>query len=81
MDIKNALKLLINRQDLTSQQMTAVMQQIMTGKATPSQIGGFLVALQMKGETITEITAAAKVMRSLATPVDMGSDNLVDTCA
>ena len=80
MDIKNALKLLINRQDLTSQQMTAVMQQIMTGIATPSQIGGFLVALQMKGETITEITAAAQVMRSLATPVDMGSDNLVDTC-
>ena len=80
MDIKNALKHLVNRQDLTSQQMIAVMQQIMTGKATPSQIGGFLVALQMKGETITEITAAAKVMRSLATPVDMGSDNLVDTC-
>ena len=80
MDIKNALKLLINRQDLTSQQMTAVMQQIMNGKATPSQIGGFLVALQMKGETIAEITAAAQVMRSLATPVDMGSDNLVDTC-
>lgn len=80
MDIKNALKLIVNRQDLTSQQMTAVMQQIMTGKATPSQIGGFLVALQMKGETIAEITAAAQVMRSLATPVDMGSDNLVDTC-
>ena len=80
MDIKNALKLLVNRQDLTSQQMTAVMQQIMTGKATPSQIGGFLVALQMKGETITEITAAAEVMRSLATPVDMGTGNLVDTC-
>ena len=80
MDIQNALKFLVNRQDLTSQQMTAVMQQIMTGKATPSQIGGFLVALQMKGETITEITAAAQVMRSLATPVDMGSDNLVDTC-
>ena len=80
MDIKNALKLLVNRQDLTSQQMTAVMQQIMTGKATPSQIGGFLVALQMKGETITEITAAAEVMRSLATPVDMGTENLVDTC-
>jgi len=80
MDIQNALKFLVNRQDLTSQQMTAVMQQIMTGKATPSQIGGFLVALQMKGETITEITAAAEVMRSLATPVDMGTGNLVDTC-
>ena len=80
MDIKNVLKLLVNRQDLTSQQMTAVMQQIMTGKATPSQIGGFLIALEMKGETITEITAAAQVMRSLATPVDMGSDDLVDTC-
>jgi anthranilate phosphoribosyltransferase len=80
MDIQQALKRVIDLQDLTSEQMTAVMQQIMTGKATPSQIGGFLVALQMKGETVTEIAAAASVMRSLATPVDIDGDHIVDTC-
>jgi anthranilate phosphoribosyltransferase len=80
MDIQQALKLVINQQDLTSDQMTTVMQQIMTGEATPSQIGGFLVALQMKGETVTEIAAAASVMRSLATPVDIDGDHIVDTC-
>ena len=80
MDIQQALKRVIARQDLTSEQMTAVMQQIMTGEATPSQIGGFLVALQMKGETVTEIAAAASVMRSLATPVDIDGDHIVDTC-
>jgi anthranilate phosphoribosyltransferase len=48
------------------------MRLIMTGEATPAQIGGFLVGLRMKGETVTEITAAARVMRSLAAPVDIG---------
>ena len=80
MDIQQALNRVIDRQDLTSEQMTAVMQQIMTGEATPSQIGGFLVALQMKGETVTEIAAAASVMRSLAIPVDIDGDHIVDTC-
>jgi anthranilate phosphoribosyltransferase len=52
----------------------------MTGGATPAQIGGFLVALRMKGETLDEITGAAMVMRELATPVDINVDYLVDTC-
>jgi anthranilate phosphoribosyltransferase len=80
MDIQQALKVLIEKQDLTEQQMTTVMQQIMTGEATPAQIAGFLVALQMKGETVTEIAAAASVMRSLATPVNISAQTLVDTC-
>jgi anthranilate phosphoribosyltransferase len=80
MDIQQALKVLVDKQDLTQQQMTLVMQHIMTGEATPAQIAGFLVALQMKGETVTEITAAADVMRSLATPVDITASSLVDTC-
>lgn len=80
MNIQGALKQLIQRQDLDQQQMTAVMQQIMTGQATQAQIGGFLVALQMKGETIDEITAAASVMRELATPVDLTTSPIVDTC-
>jgi len=57
------------------------MNSIMTGQTTDAQIGAFLVGLSMKGETIEEITASAKVMRSLATPVEIKSDKyLVDTC-
>lgn len=80
MDLQAAIKLVTQRQDLTHEQMTMVMQQIMTGQATPAQIGGFLIGLQMKGETVTEIAAAATVMRNLATPVDINDDHLVDTC-
>jgi len=58
-----------------------VMNDIMTGNATDAQIGGFLVGLSMKGETIDEIVAAAKVMRSLATGVKISKPkHLVDTC-
>ena len=79
MDIKQAIAKVIERQDLTHPEMTAVMQLIMTGGATPAQIAGFLVALRMKGETVTEITAAAAVMRALATPVDLHDfDDAVD---
>ena len=80
MDIQQAIKAVIARQDLSRDDMTAVMQQIMTGEATPSQIGGFLVGLRMKGETVDEITAAASVMRELATHVETAADHLVDTC-
>lgn len=80
MDIQAALKLVSQRQDLSAEQMRDVMNQIMTGNATPAQIGGFLIGLSMKGETVTEIAAAAEVMRSLATPVDIQGDHLVDTC-
>ena len=80
MDMQQAIKAVIERRDLTREEMTAVMQLIMTGEATPSQIGGFLVGLRMKGETVDEITAAATVMRELATKVETASDHLVDTC-
>jgi len=52
----------------------------MTGEATDAQIGGFLVGLRMKGETVDEIVAAATVMRELAVPVEVETGNLVDTC-
>lgn len=80
MDIQQAIKTVIDLQDLSREQMTEVMQQIMTGEATPSQIGGFLVGLRMKGETVDEISAAATVMRELATPVETHAEYLVDTC-
>lgn len=80
MDIKQALTKLVARIDLTTEEMISVMRIVMTGGATPAQIGGFLVALRMKGETLDEITGAAMVMRELATPVDINVDFLVDTC-
>ncbi|MFW5425639.1 MAG: anthranilate phosphoribosyltransferase [Methylophagaceae bacterium] len=80
MNLPNAIKAVIAKQDLSTDDMTAVMQQIMTGEATPAQIGGFLVGLQMKGETVTEIAAAASVMRSLASPVNISGSHIVDTC-
>ena len=60
--------------------MTAVMRTIMTGQATPAQIGGFLIGLRMKGETVDEIAAAARVMRELATRVELTGNHMVDTC-
>jgi anthranilate phosphoribosyltransferase len=80
MDIQTAIKAVIARQDLSGDEMISVMQQIMTGECTASQIGGFLVGLRMKGETVDEISAAASVMRELSTRVHVGGDHLVDTC-
>ena len=80
MQITQALKQLMAGQDLAADDMQAVMQQIMTGACTDAQIGGFLVALAMKGETVEEITAAAKVMRGLSSAVTLDARNLVDTC-
>lgn len=81
MNIQEAIKAVIAKQDLTESEMHEVMTDIMTGKTEDAQIGGFLVGLSMKGETVAEITAAAKVMRSLATSVKISSSkHLVDTC-
>ena len=81
MNINQAIKAVISRQNLVESDMHDVMNSIMTGQTTDAQIGAFLVGLSMKGETIEEITASAKVMRSLATAVELKStDFLVDTC-
>jgi len=81
MNIQQAIKSVIAKQDLSEGQMHDVMNSIMTGQTTDAQIGAFLIGLSMKGETIEEITASAKVMRALATPVEINSsDYLVDTC-
>jgi len=79
-DIQKAIAAVVNRQDLTGDEMRIVMHDIMTGMATPAQIGGFLIGLRMKGETVAEITAAAQVMRELSIKVDISLDNVVDTC-
>jgi len=68
----------VNNQNLAAAEMRAVMRQIMTGQATEAQIGAFLVALRMKGESIDEIAGAVEVMRELATGVEVSGDYLVD---
>ena len=78
MNIQTAIQKVIEKENLSADEMIDVMQLIMTGQATPAQIGGFLIGLRMKGETVDEITSAASVMRSLATPVAIDADNLVD---
>ena len=80
MDIKQAINHVLGRHDLSDDEMIEVMRCIMTGGATPAQIGGFLVGLRMKGETVGEIASAASVMRELAARVDVDAEYLVDTC-
>ena len=78
MRIKEALARVIAGRDLGAGDMRAVMRQVMSGDATAAQIGGFLVALRVKGETIDEISAAAEVMRELATRVTVDAPGLTD---
>ncbi|MBT5031331.1 MAG: anthranilate phosphoribosyltransferase [Proteobacteria bacterium] len=78
MNIQGAIAKVLQHEDLSAAEMQAVMTQIMTGEATPAQIGGFLVGLRMKGETVEEITAAAEVMSSLASHVELDVTNLID---
>lgn len=78
MKLQQALDKVIQHQSLSREEMTAAMRLIMTGEATPAQIGGFLVGLRMKSESVDEITAAAEVMRELATPVAADKTHLVD---
>jgi anthranilate phosphoribosyltransferase len=80
MDIKDAIGTIVSRIDLKPEEMQAVMRQIMTGGATPTQIGGFLTGMRAKGETVEELSAAAVVMRELAMRVKVSPKNLVDTC-
>lgn len=78
MNIHEALGLIAERIDLSTQEMTDVMRQIMSGGADNAQIGAFLMGMRLKGETIDEITGAVMVMRELATGVDVSGDHLVD---
>jgi anthranilate phosphoribosyltransferase len=77
-DITQALDRVVNSQNLAAAEMRDVMRQIMTGQATAAQVGAFLVALRMKGESIDEIAGAVEVMRELATGVEVSGDYLVD---
>ncbi len=80
--LKPYIALAVNRQNLSAEQAEAAMHIIMTGQATPAQIGAYLIALRMKGETIEEITGSARAMRGVAVSisVDHGGKAVYDTC-
>lgn len=80
MNIREAIEKLVNRVDLSEEDTIDVMNQIMTGEATPLQVASFLTALRMKGETVEEITGAARVMRAKAHRVNVGNRTVLDTC-
>ncbi len=83
MPLKAAIAEVINGRDLSMAQAEAAMDVIMRGEATPAQIGGYLTALRMKGETVEEIAGSARSMRAHVVGVDAGVDRgemLVDTC-
>lgn len=79
MQMREAIDAVMHGHHLSYAETHAVMRYIMTGEATDAQIGGFLIGLSMKGETVDEVAAAAQVMRELMTPVELASlDNVVD---
>jgi len=78
--IQEAIRALTAGQDLTREQAADAMRSLMSGEATPAQVGGFLVALRMKGETPDEITGLAETMRAMATRIPTSRRPLVDTC-
>ena len=82
--IKESVAKVVAKEDLTQSEMEGTMNEIMSGEATPAQIGAFITALRMKGETVEEITGAARVMRAKATKIDItghvGNETILDTC-
>ncbi len=80
MKIQEALHRVVDGADLAEAEMISVMEQIMEGKVGDSHMGAFLTALRMKGESVSEIVGAARVMRKKAESLNVASGNIVDTC-
>lgn len=78
--IKEAIDKAVRKIDLPETEMMAAMEEIMGGEATPAQIGALITALRMKGETVEEVTGAARIMRQKATRVNACATTIVDTC-
>ena len=79
--LKEWIEKIVERQDLNDEEAFQAMEEIMEGKALPTQIASFLTALRMKGETIQEITGFARAMRSKAVPIrSKDGACIVDTC-
>ena len=80
MTVQDAIRQLVQRQELSEPQAFDVATEIMRGEVTPAQIGALLVALRVKGETVEELTGFVRATRSAATPLPIDGDDLVDTC-
>lgn len=80
MEIKEALSEIIKGNDLSREEMSSVVLQILEGRSTDAQIGAFLVALNIKGESVNEVVGTVNVMRELSEKVETSSHHLVDTC-
>ena len=80
MDIQSAISQVSGRRNLTREDMSEIILEILEGKVTDAQIGAFLIALSMKGETVDEVLGAVGVMRDLSTKVEIDEPNLIDTC-
>lgn len=78
--LQEAIKKIVLKESLDEKEAYAVMNEIMSGNATPSLIGGLLIGLRLKGESVEEITGFAKAMRDNAIKVELASDYVIDTC-
>ncbi len=78
--IREAIGKVVGKEDLAEREMMEVMDEVMEGKATDAQIAAFITALRLKGETVDEVTGAARIMRQKATRIDARSSTIVDTC-
>ena len=80
MNITSAISKITSGSNLKESEMSDVMLDLLEGRATDAQIGAFLIALDMKGESVEEVLGAAKIMRKLSAKVEVNKDKLVDTC-
>ena len=80
MNIQEGIKQVTSNQDLEQNEMFAITTQILEGSVTDAQIGAFIIALSMKGETVDEVLGAVNAMRQLSTKVTVDIPNLIDTC-
>lgn len=78
--LNKAIKKVVSGIDLSEAESEEVMNSIMSGKEPVSTVSGLLIALKMKGESISEITGCARAMRKMAVPVKLKSDYAIDTC-
>jgi anthranilate phosphoribosyltransferase len=78
--IREGIAKVVNIENLKESEMMAVMEEIMEGQATPAQIAAFITALRIKGETVEEVSGAARIMKQKATRIDARSSVIVDTC-
>jgi anthranilate phosphoribosyltransferase len=78
--IKEAIAKVVTHENLNEAEMMQAMDEVMGGQATPAQIAAFITALRMKGETVEEVTGAARIMRQKATRIDARAQTIVDTC-